>query len=93
MLLNITSKLRRLNSRKNNYGYDINRNIGFYKRWYEKAFDTVKDSSIGWIMSILGAVIIANYCIPCTKIVSYFLAVEKVPIAIKSFHRGRQPHY
>jgi hypothetical protein len=44
---------------KKNYGYDIDRNSGFYKRWYEKALDTIKDSSIGWIMSIVTAVIIA----------------------------------
>jgi hypothetical protein len=44
---------------KKNYGYDINRNSGFYKKWYEKASDTIKDSSIGWIMTIVTAVIIA----------------------------------
>jgi hypothetical protein len=44
---------------KKNYGYDINRNSGFYKRWHEKALDTIKDSTIGWIMSIVVAILVA----------------------------------
>ncbi len=42
---------------KKNYGYDINRNSGFYKKWWQKMLDSIKDNSMGWIVGLLTTIL------------------------------------
>jgi hypothetical protein len=36
--------------KKKNYGYDVDRNSGFYKKPWEKFRDSIKDKSAEWIV-------------------------------------------
>jgi hypothetical protein len=44
---------------RRNYGYDMDINSGFYKKWWEIARDNIKQNSIVWLVTgVIGMVIL-----------------------------------
>jgi hypothetical protein len=48
---------------KKNYGYDINRNIGFNKKWWETIRDSIIENTAQWILGTLVSGIITGILI------------------------------
>lgn len=46
---------------KKNYRYDIDRNSGFYKKWWERIRDKIEDHSITAIVTMLGVIATAIF--------------------------------
>jgi hypothetical protein len=48
---------------KKNYGYDINRNSDFNKKWWEIIRDSILENTAGWVLGTLVSGIITGILI------------------------------